>query len=181
VAVANPWRLASLGTPQPTDSTTVEGSPSNAPDAVSSPTVRLALPVLQSGCLPLRYQHTISRAARRSQREVTSGQQCSRADDLDDLLGEVHFPEDLSRRPSSRLGADFLCRLEGSAPRGGALSRTVPAVTFPGSRKWFRGTSARVADAQWPCYSGCGGSRPFYLVSNVPFDFLLFNTHVLVT
>jgi len=37
--------------------------------------------------------------------------------------------------PSSASGPTS-CRLEGSAPRGGALSRTMPAVTFPGSRKW---------------------------------------------
>ena len=42
------------------------------------------------------------------------------------------------------------------------LSRPVPAVTFPASRKWSGaspspcGTGARLADARCPCYSVCG-------------------------
>jgi len=74
------------------------------------------------------------------------------------------------------------------------LSRTVPAVTFPDSRKWSGasasrcGISARLADARWPkLLLGRWGIKPFCFgfvalkrVSGLPFDFLLFNTHVLV-
>jgi len=49
-----------------------------------------------------------------------SGQQYSRVDYLDNLLREVCFQENLSQQsPGSRLQADFLCCLEGLAPRGG--------------------------------------------------------------
>ena len=74
------------------------------------------------------------------------------------------------------------------------LSRTVPAVTFPGSRKWsgaLASLSRHERSARRRAMAlllGLRGIPPFYFsfvalqrVSNVPFDFLLFNTHVLVT
>jgi len=74
------------------------------------------------------------------------------------------------------------------------VSCTVLAMTFPGSRKWS-GTPASLSRHEHSARRhamalllGLWGIPPFYFsfvalqrVSNVPFDFLLFNTHVLVT
>jgi len=129
-----------------------------------------------------------------------------RSGQRNDLREERHCCEYFSFRqvgrtnPSSEAGASrlaspfmpsFLCRLVGSAPKGGALSHPIPAVTFPASQKWSGaspspyGAGARLADARCPCYSVCRDPTlpsfslvPRRHISYHLFYFFLFNTRV---